>query len=229
MWYSQPDVWNVALAAVAVALSVYALVEGKRTSKRTGVIELHGAWIGVNELNPTQLIGPDVAAAAQALNVTAAVWNHDVIDKALLYQSYWTDYRNLFDVLASSTDLVPGYPRAGRDFLNPGMRKAYREMQRWEGRESGRRRRFRRRPRTEDEMAMQPMMQQDPEGRRLHERELGQLLDELRAIALRARSVVDDRADLEHVMRERTLQDILPILLGPAGERCPRCGGSGRR
>jgi hypothetical protein len=57
-WYLKPEIWNVALAAVAIALSLYAIVEGKRSSRRSGVIELHGAWSEINELNPNSLSGP---------------------------------------------------------------------------------------------------------------------------------------------------------------------------
>lgn len=145
-WYLQAEVWNVALALVATLLSIYAIVEGKRTARRSGFIELHGAWDGVNELNAEHLIGPDVAAATRALSVTAIAWNHGLIDKRILHQSYWADYQQLYGVLAASNEDVPGYRRAGREFLNEGMRNAYREMESWERAHSAARRRLPRKP-----------------------------------------------------------------------------------
>ena len=78
-------------------------------------------------------------------------------------------------------------------------------------------------------MAMQPMMQPNPEKQRTPAMELEQLIDGIRVDAERARALAEVQPELKDLLHDRTLRDILPILLGPAGERCPKCGGTGRR
>jgi hypothetical protein len=111
------------------------------------------------------------------------VWNHNVIDKSILHQSYWSDYKDLYEVLAACTEVVPGYRRAGKEFLNASMRKAYRNMDRWERTHASSRQQFLKTGRMEDEMAMQPMMQPEPQKQRTSVVQLEQLIDEIRASA----------------------------------------------
>jgi len=93
--------------------------------KRQGVIDLHMAWRAVNELNPDKLVGPDVNLAANALDLTASLWNHDVMEKEILYQSYWDSYRLLFETLKGCDKLVPGYKKKACDFITPAVELAY--------------------------------------------------------------------------------------------------------
>ena len=119
-WYTSKDA--LAEAARANALN-------KNIAKRQGVIDLWLAWQNVNEINPKQLIGPDVHKAANALSLTAALWNHDAVEKEILVQMYWASFSELYDVLKGSTDQVPGYAKRCRDFITDDISKAYSEMQ----------------------------------------------------------------------------------------------------
>jgi hypothetical protein len=130
--YQSLEFWTLVVAAVALAASIYAIVVSKRTARRTGVIELHRAWADVNELEPSNLIGPDVRTAVNALDLTASLWNHDVIDKNILFQSYWQSFKDTFEILSNTDRVVPGYRRTARECLTPSIRKAYQDMQKWE-------------------------------------------------------------------------------------------------
>lgn len=96
--------------------------------RRQGVIDLHMAWRAVNELNTDKLIGPDVNLAANALDLTASLWNHDVMEKEILYQSYWDSYRLLFETLKGCDKLVPGYKKKACDFITSAVELAYERM-----------------------------------------------------------------------------------------------------
>lgn len=123
-------------ALVSTVVSIVALYKTGKTEgrslemfRRQGVIDLHMAWAGVNSLNATALIGPDVQRAANALSLTASLWNHDIVDKVILYQSYWEAFRDLHDFLKTNANLqVPGYAKTCRDFLSPEVEKVYEEM-----------------------------------------------------------------------------------------------------
>lgn len=59
-----------------------ATATSKDIARRQGVIELHMAWQGVNNIDVSNLIGPDVINAANAISLTATLWNHDVVEPA---------------------------------------------------------------------------------------------------------------------------------------------------
>src|SRR5262245_20130135 len=79
----------------------------KQIFKRQGVIELHMAWRDVKQLDAANIDATDAIRAANALDLTAALWNHDVVEHVILYQSYWTSYRNIYDTLYNFTAVLP--------------------------------------------------------------------------------------------------------------------------
>ncbi len=97
-------------------------------AKRQGVFDLFLVWQNVNEIDRNKLIGPDIVKAANALGLTAMLWNHDVVEKKILYQSYWQAYRTLFDQLYYNESLVPGLKRTLKSMVSPEMQKVYDEM-----------------------------------------------------------------------------------------------------
>ena len=97
--------------------------------KRQGVIDLHMAWHGVNDIDQNNLVGPDVINAVNALSLTASLWNHDVIDKEILYQSYWGSYKEIYDKLYNLDILVPGLKKTCKVLMTAEIRKAYRGME----------------------------------------------------------------------------------------------------
>jgi hypothetical protein len=96
--------------------------------KRQGVIDLHMAWQGINDIDAKNLITPDIVKAVNALSLTASLWNHDVIEKSILYQSYWRPYKQLFEKLNSIDELVPGKKETCKSLMTNEIVKAYEEM-----------------------------------------------------------------------------------------------------
>lgn len=98
--------------------------------KRQSVVDLHLAWRGVNEVDPKNLVTPDIINALNALDLTSSIWNHDIMDKDILIQSYWRDFRDLYDTLNGCNELVPGKKSTCRALLleNPAIATAYESM-----------------------------------------------------------------------------------------------------
>lgn len=99
--------------------------------KRQGVIDLHMAWRAVNEIDPKNLVGADVNLAANALDLTSSLWNHDVMEKEILYQSYWASVRHLYETLKNCDEVVPGYTKKGNDFISASVELAYENMKKY--------------------------------------------------------------------------------------------------
>lgn len=105
-----------------------ATATSKDIARRQGVIELHMAWQGVNNIDVANLVGPDVINAANAISLTATLWNHDVVEKAILFQSYWTPFKDFYDSLYSCNQLIPGHRKTCRDLITSDITRAYQEM-----------------------------------------------------------------------------------------------------
>lgn len=113
----------------AVAAAKNATETARAIARRQNIIDLHHAWEPVQIVDPSRpLIGPHVRTAVNALGLTATLWNHDVVEKEVLFQNYWEPFRDLYDALNSITTLVPGYSKSARDMLSSEVRRAYREM-----------------------------------------------------------------------------------------------------
>ncbi len=126
---------SVVLASIAVVISFAAVfVAGRANSlnknmfRRQGVIDLHMAWQGINHIDKDNLIGPDITRAVSALALTSSLWNHDIIDKNILYQTYWTPYKELYEEINSIDLLVPGHKRTCKSLITSEVQKAYEGM-----------------------------------------------------------------------------------------------------
>jgi hypothetical protein len=124
----------VAVVSAAIAYSSWRSQErlSKDMFKRAGVIDLHNAWANVNDVDPSKLITPDVVKAVNALNLTSALWLHDIIEREILHQSYWEAFKNLYDRMDRSTAVPPGIRKSLNELLSPPIRRAYQEMEQWE-------------------------------------------------------------------------------------------------
>lgn len=116
------------ISGIAVFLSGKANNTNKNMFRRQGVIDLHMAWQDIKDIEENNLIGPDVVKAVNALSLTASLWNHDVIEKSILYQTYWNSYKDLHDTLISINKLVPGHKKTCRSLITNEITKAYEGM-----------------------------------------------------------------------------------------------------
>lgn len=129
------EIASIIIAGLSMIISlVAAYFAGRANSinknifKRQGVIDLHMAWQGINDIDPDNLIGPDVVKAVNALSLTASLWNHDVIEKSILYQTYWGSYKDLYDKLYNLDVLVPGLKKTCKSLMTAEIKKAYKGM-----------------------------------------------------------------------------------------------------
>lgn len=126
---------SIIIASIAAIISFISLYQSgaanrtnKKMFKRQGVIDLHMAWQDIKEIDEKNLIGPDIVKSVNALSLTASLWNHDVIEKSILYQTYWTSYKDLYDTLININELVPGHKKTCRSLMTNEITKAYEGM-----------------------------------------------------------------------------------------------------
>jgi len=121
-------VLSMSLSVIALFLAGRATATTKNIARRQGVIELYKSWEGVNDIDIKNPITPDIVKAANAISLTASVWNHDVIEKQILFESYWPAYKDIYDSLNSMTDIIPGKKVTGRNLLSTEITKVYDQM-----------------------------------------------------------------------------------------------------
>lgn len=119
---------SLAISGIALFLSGKSSNTNKNMFRRQGVIDLHMAWQDIPEIDNENLIGPDIVKVVNALSLTASLWNHDVIEKSILYQTYWNSYRDSYDTLFNINELVPGHKKTCRSLMTNEITKAYEGM-----------------------------------------------------------------------------------------------------
>ena len=122
----------------ALGCAVYAGMADKRSKdslaaqinlfQRQGIIDLHLVWQGVNQIDPVNPITPDVIKAVGAMELTSALWNHDVVAKIVIYQSYWEVFKELYETILSSSATLPGMSRSLRSCITAPVSTAYLSM-----------------------------------------------------------------------------------------------------
>jgi len=100
----------------------------KEIAKRQNIIDLHAQWSNISDIDLNNIIVPDVVKAVGVLTLTASLWNHDVVLKPLIYQSYWNSYRTLYDKLYSFDQEIPGTGWTGKSLVADDITKAYYSM-----------------------------------------------------------------------------------------------------
>ena len=130
-----------AIGAIAAVVSAYIAHKSYKSAreanensteiaKRQQAIDFHSVWEGVSRIDPENPVGPDVVKAINALEITATVWNHDIVHKVIILDSYWTEFRELYETLYDCTTPVPGLNRSGRELLRESttIEAAYESM-----------------------------------------------------------------------------------------------------
>ncbi len=100
----------------------------KNIARRQGVFELHNAWKDLNDIDTNAYITPDIVSAINALSLTASVWNHDALEKEIIYQSYWQVYRNFYEKINIMDSVLPGCNYSPKSKITSDITKAYTEM-----------------------------------------------------------------------------------------------------
>jgi hypothetical protein len=117
------------IALLALRNSNHANAIAERIAKRAGVIELHQAWQNVNRFDPKNPLFSDAIRAVNALELTASLWNHDVLEKEILFQSYWKWFKEFYNVLSACQLIIPKDGRRVCDMIAPSVSLTYRQME----------------------------------------------------------------------------------------------------
>lgn len=115
-------------SCVAANIAVQSNKTNKEIAKRQGVIDLHVQWSQVSDIDMSDPVVPDIHGAINALNLTASLWNHDVMLKPIILQSYWDSYRDLYDKFYSHNELIEPLKRTGKSMITNDITKAYNDM-----------------------------------------------------------------------------------------------------
>lgn len=125
---------------VFLALTFLALIAGLVSWLAKGRREVAGdealhrlehAWSNVNYLDCNSLVGPDVANAANALQMTSIYWRNGYIPRSILLEKYGPPYCELFQQIDDCDKSVPGYTNPKKrcaDFLTVQVRESYRQI-----------------------------------------------------------------------------------------------------
>lgn len=100
--------------------------------KRQGVFELHKAW---NELEPIETSNPNAQKVAKAVNIldlTASLWNHDIIEKEIIYQSFWNSFKPVYDTVNSISKPIENWGKTGPELLSSDIRAVYADLDKWD-------------------------------------------------------------------------------------------------
>lgn len=118
-------------SALIVGLIAWLRRGGSHESEEAALSRLEQQWKGVNYIDCEELVGPDVANAANALQITATYWRNGFVSRPLLFDLYGDTFIELFDQIDSCDKQVPGYNKPMKrckDFLPPFVRTAYKEI-----------------------------------------------------------------------------------------------------
>ena len=100
----------------------------REISRRQQVLLLYDVWKPVRGIDCNNLIGPHVVTAVNALTLTATAWNHDIIDRTILIQTYWPSFEQVFEQLWQCAETAPGQKRACQDLLSRQVQIANSQM-----------------------------------------------------------------------------------------------------
>ncbi len=103
-------------------------VEANSQTKKVGLADLHAAWQGIYLIDPEKPITPHVNSALSALQLTAEYWLHEIVDKKIIYEYAWSNYKPLFDSLKICVAKLPETSVTGKECLTAEMGDAYAQM-----------------------------------------------------------------------------------------------------
>lgn len=129
------SILSLVVAGVSALIGLWSLHISKQSAdsakgmfQRQGVIDLYVVWQDVRDIDHTNAIVPDIVRAAKALSLTASLWNHAIIEREILMQSYWDDFSKIYDKLDQWNDLIEGINTVGKQLLTCDIQTAHSEM-----------------------------------------------------------------------------------------------------
>jgi hypothetical protein len=116
------------IARKANEISLKSIETSVRIAQRQGVVDLSKSWENTNRLADPVII-PRLVKGANALSDTAAAWNHDIIDRMIIYQQYYDSFCHFYEFIEAKRDqIVPELHRTYKSMIDGEVERAYQEM-----------------------------------------------------------------------------------------------------
>lgn len=93
------------------------------------MFELASEWKNLSEIDPSNIIVPDLINAINAMKQTSTAWNENVVKKEIIYANHFDDFKTLYNQISSSNALVPGYTnKTLSSFLDSNIKNTFKAM-----------------------------------------------------------------------------------------------------
>ena len=115
----------------SIRVTKHASEEARKQAQRAGVSVLHEAWEGIHDIDPENPITPTAVAALQAMRLTAQHWLHEIVDRDVIHEYAWDDYKRLYENFRRCEKELPGMGKSGKAHLTDQMGDAYGQMKVW--------------------------------------------------------------------------------------------------
>ncbi len=103
-------------------------------SQKGKMFDLARIWDDLSEIDCEEVVIPDLVKAADAMKYTATAWNDNLISKDILIANHYDDFKTLYNQITTSENIVEGYNnKKCKDFINSGIKRAYKGMQKYQG------------------------------------------------------------------------------------------------
>lgn len=102
-----------------------------KTFQRQGVIDLYGHWAEIRDINLEKgaQIDPDIVRAVHMLELTATLWNHDIVQKEILAQGFWANFKKFYEKLNQpSIQLEHRGNISAQTLLSTHVQRCYEQM-----------------------------------------------------------------------------------------------------
>jgi hypothetical protein len=122
-WWARND------AAASAREAQIANELNRSIATRQGIIELHMVWLNIASIDPSNPVPVDVISAAKALDTTSSLWLSKVLDRNIILNSYWSDFKESYESISQCDQIIPEDGRKYSDLLTKEITQAYDEMQ----------------------------------------------------------------------------------------------------
>lgn len=110
-------------------VNVYLAKTTKESSQKQHIISLYNVWSKVRDFNE-ESNNDDIIIALNALQLTATIWNHNVVKRAVIFESYFGTFLYFYNKFSSGKYTYSDGSKIAND-INEDVVKAYKSMIQW--------------------------------------------------------------------------------------------------
>lgn len=93
------------------------------------MFELASEWKNLSEIDPSNIIVPDLINAINAMKQTSTAWNENIVKKEIIHANHFDDFKTLYNQISTSNALVPGYlNKTLSSFLDSNIKNTFEAM-----------------------------------------------------------------------------------------------------